>query len=361
MFMEKSYVVGCLRNKAAENPENSISNDCQPSTHFAASSSQNNAAGINSMEVAPRLQYNTMDYEIALQTQMEDQGIFDYDLSPFNGSLDLPSSSAITSNDQNKMEEECFTLEDLLPSNDLIDDEQNEWQRHFGTIEQEKDFMTYMFPNQDEYPFRPDYRTPDYAECDHVVLMSDGTGHGHSEGFNQKRMENGFHQDEILIMDSSVDSATVTVYDINCLELVREEKSVNSRTCKSQYEPRSHKPVVQAHLKRFQLQGNSLGKAVSKDKTRDSGVRGPVVELVRNKKSIVQSNQDPKMDRDRNTESDLNSRSNGSASSSRKKSFNFLEMSQLSCKTNQPLVYVGNVLLGVILFIVIVKELMFLR
>ena len=96
--------------------------------------------------------------------------------------------------------------------------------------------------------------------------MSDGTGHGHSEGFNQKRMENGFHHDDILIMDSSVDSATVTAYEIDCLKLVREEKSVNSRICKSQYEPRSHKPVVLGHPKRFQLQGKSLGKAESKDK-----------------------------------------------------------------------------------------------
>lgn len=94
---------------------------------------------------------------------------------------------------------------------------------------------------------------------------------------------------------------------------------------------------------------------------RESGVRGPVVKLARNKKSIVQSNKDPKMDRDKNTQSDLISRSKGSAGSSRKNSFNSVEMSQLSCKTNPPLVYVGNVLLGVILFIVVVWEVLFLH
>ena len=119
------------------------------------------------IQVAPQLQFNSMDYEIALQTQMEDHGIFDYDLSPFNGLLDMPPSGAATNNDQNRMEE-GLSLEDLLPSNDLVDDEQNEWQLQFDTIEDE-DFMTSLFPDQDEFsyleaghPLRPDYRAPDY-------------------------------------------------------------------------------------------------------------------------------------------------------------------------------------------------------
>ncbi|XWS76785.1 hypothetical protein CRYUN_Cryun01aG0207600 [Craigia yunnanensis] len=360
---ESNYVVGFLRNKAADNTENSVSNYGQPSTYFAASSSQNNAVGVTSMEVAPQLQFNSMDYEIALQTHMEDHGIFDYDLSPFNGLLDMPSSSAATNNGQNRMEE-GLSLEDLLPFDDFVDDEQNEWQLQFDTIEEEKDFMTSLFPDQDEcsyiaagHPLRPNHRAPDYDGDSSDTDPKRANAWGHSEGFNQKRMENGVHHDEILIMDSSVGSATVTAYEINCLELVREEKSVNSRTCKSQYEPRSHKSVVQRHPKRVQLQAESSGKAVSRDKTRESCVRGPVVELVQKKKS----SRSLQMDRDRNTKSDLSSRSNGSTGSGRKNSFNFLEKSQLSCKSNPPLVYVGNVLLGVILFIVVVREVMFLH
>ncbi|KAK6239616.1 hypothetical protein QUC31_005085 [Theobroma cacao] len=365
---EKSYVVGLLRNKAAEKTENSTSINGQingqPSSHLAASSSQNNSVGVTHMEVAPLPQSNSMDYEIALQTQLEYEGIFDYDL-----------------NDQSRMEEEGITLEDIPSSNDLDYDDESEWRLQFDTIEPEKDFMTSMFPDQDDgfyaetgYPLRPNYGAPGFAEdssdtdleqanawCDQIVHhMSDGTGRGRSEGFYQKRMETGFHHDEVLIMDSSVDSATVTAYEINCLESVLEGKSV-TRTCKSQYEPRSHKSVVQGHPRRVQLQGRSSGKAVSRDKARESGVRGPVVKLARNKKSIVQSNKDPKMDRDKNTQSDLISRSKGSAGSSRKNSFNSVEMSQLSCKTNPPLVYVGNVLLGVILFIVVVWEVLFLH
>ncbi|XP_021279672.1 protein NTM1-like 9 isoform X2 [Herrania umbratica] len=371
---EKSYVVGFLRNKAAERTENLTSINGQPSSHLAASSSQSNSVGVAHMEVAPQPQSNSIDYEIALQTQFEDEGIFDYDLY-----------------DQSRMEEEGITLEDL-PSNDQswIDqpqsnsmdyDEQTEWQFQFDTIEQELYFMTSTFPDQDDrsyeetgYPLRPNYGAPDFAggssntdleqanawRDQFVQHMSDGTGCGHSEGFYQKRMETGFHHDEVLIMDSSVDSATVTAHEINCLESVLEEKSV-TRTCKSQYEPRTCKSVVQEHPRRVKLQGKSLGKAVSRDKARESGVRGPVVELARNKKSIVQSNKDPKMDRDKNTRSDLNSRSKGSAGSSRKNSFNSVEMSQLSCKTNPPLVYVGNVLLGVILFIFVVWEVLFLH
>lgn len=96
--------------------------------------------------------------------------------------------------------------------------------------------------------------------------MSDGTCHGHSEGLNQRRMETGVHHDEVLIMDSGVESATVTAYEINCLELVQEERSVNSRACKSEYKPISHKSAVLRHPRRVQLQDKSLGKAVSRDK-----------------------------------------------------------------------------------------------
>ncbi|XVE77362.1 hypothetical protein DITRI_Ditri13aG0056300 [Diplodiscus trichospermus] len=329
---------------------NSVSFSGQPSRQFAAFTSQNNAAEVTSMEVAPQPESYSMDYEIALQTQMEDQGIFDYDLSPLNSLLDLPPSIAVTSYDQNNMEEEGFTLEDLPPSNDLVDDEQNDWQVHFGTIEQEKDFMTRMFPNQEEYPHCSDYRTSDYVEHDHI-LMSDGTGPGHSERFNLKRMENGFHQDEILIMGSSCCSTTVTYNEINSLEVVREEKSVDSRTCKSQYEPRSHTSVMQGQHETFHVQGKSSGEAISRDKAKQSGVRGPVVELVQNKISLFQSNQHPKMDQNWNRISGLKSRANDSSGSGRKNSFNFLEVSQLSCKQNQQLAYVGKVLLGVVMII----------
>ncbi|XVE77365.1 hypothetical protein DITRI_Ditri13aG0056400 [Diplodiscus trichospermus] len=268
---ENSYVVGFLRNKAAENPENSISYDGQPSRQFGASTSQNNAAGVTSWEVAPQSQSCSMDFEIAFQTQMEDDGIFEYDLQPLNSLLNLPPSSAGTSYDQNNMEEEIFTWEDLPPSNDLVDDEQNDLLVHFGTIEQEKDFMTCMFPNQEEYPHRPDFWTPDYVGRDHV-LTSNGTGPRHSERFSLQRMENGYHHDEILIMHPSV---PVTENEI---KMVREEKSVNSRTCKSQYEPgshlsapksqygpRCHVSVKQGQPKRVQLQGKSSGEVVSRD------------------------------------------------------------------------------------------------
>ncbi|XP_022770666.1 NAC domain-containing protein 45-like isoform X2 [Durio zibethinus] len=369
---DSSYAVGCLRNKAAENSENSISNDGQPSTHFAASSSRNNAVRVKSMEI------NNMDYEIAWQTQMEDQDIFDYDLDYRLSQLNDLFDSAVTNNDQNRME--GISLEDLPPYDDLVDDEQNEWQHQFDTtIEEERNFMTSLFPGQDHqhsyaevgHPLRRDYRAPYYAEdsrdtdpkwanawCDPIVRMS---GQGHSKGFNQQRMENGVRHDEILIMDSTVDSATVTAYENDCHESVREEQSVNSRTCKSQYEPRSHMSVVQRHPTSVELQVKSSGRAVSRDMTRESSVRCPVVELVQNKKSIVQSNKGLKMDRDRNAKLDLNSTSKGSADSVRKRSFNYLVMSQLSSKPNPPLVHVGNVLLGVILFIVVVREVMFLR
>ncbi|GMJ00988.1 hypothetical protein HRI_003768100 [Hibiscus trionum] len=372
---DSSYVVGYLRDMAAEKTENSISNAGLSSARFVASSSPAVGLGVASMEVARQPQSDDMDYEMALQMQMEDEGIFASDLSPSTGSHDLPSTSSRINNGPIVIEEGLsFGDLDFLQS----DEEQNEWQLQFDTIEEEREFMNSLFHNQEEpsnvgaehiQVQNLDYRTTNHAgdTCDtdpewdnawydQIVHLSDGTHRGHSEGLNQKRMETGVHHDEILIMGSGVESATVTAYEINCLELVRDERSVISRACKSLSEPR-----LQGHPRRVQLQGKSSGKEVPGDKTRESGVRSPVVQPVKNKKSLVQANKSPKMDRDRNTKSVQNLRSDGSGGSSRKNSFHFVEMSQLRCKPNPPLVYVRNVIVGFILFIVVVREVLFVR
>ncbi|KAH1130289.1 hypothetical protein J1N35_001667 [Gossypium stocksii] len=353
---DNSYVVGYLRDNAAEKNEYLISNVGQQCTRFAASSSQDNAVGATSMES------NSTDFDIALRIYMEEEGMFDSDLSPSGGLHSFPSSSAISNNDQSRIEEGRFSLEDFdyQQSDDLVYDE-NELQLQFvNTIDKEMKFYDDLFHNPDERT-NAEAVDRDNAWHDQIVHMSDGTCHGHSEGLNQRRMEIGVHHDEVLMMDSGVESATVTAYEINCLELVQEERSVNSRACKSEYEPISHKSAVLRHPRRVQLQDKSLGKAVSRDKTRESGIRGPAVQPVQDKKSILQANKGPKMDRDRNTKLILNSRSKGSSGSSRKNSFNFVEMSQLSCKADPPLVYFRNLVLGLILFVVLVREVMFLR
>ncbi|MBA0848051.1 hypothetical protein Goshw_027442 [Gossypium schwendimanii] len=352
---DNSYVVGYLRDNAAEKNEYLISNVGQQCTRFAASSSQDNAVGATSMES------NSTDFDIALRMYMEEEGMFDSDLLPSGGLHCFPSSSAIFNNDQSRIEEERFSLEDFdyQKSDDLFDDE-NELQHQFlNTIDDEMQFYDDLFHNPDERTnAEAEYR--DNAWHDQIVHMSDGTCHGHSEGLNQRRMETGVHHDEVLIMDSGVESATVTAYEINLLDLAQEERSVNSRACKSEYKPISHKSAVLRHPRRVQLQDKSLGKAVSRDKTRESGIRGPAVQPVQDKKSILQANEGPKMDRDRNTKLIVNWRSEGSSGSSRKKSFNFVEMSQLSCKADPPLVYFRNLVLGLILFVVLVREVMFL-
>ncbi|TYI19290.1 hypothetical protein ES332_A07G155300v1 [Gossypium tomentosum] len=347
---DNSYVVGYLRGNAAEKNEYLISNVGQQCPRFAASSSPDNAVGATSMES------NSMDSDIALLKFMEEEGMFDSDLSPSRGLHSFPSSSAIFNNDQSRIEEERFSLEDFdyQQSDDLVEDQ------FVYTIDDEMEFYDALFHNPDERTnAEAEYR--DNAWHDQIVHMSDGTCHGHSEGLNQRRMETGIHHDEVLIMDSGVESATVTAYEINCLELVQEERSVNSRACKSEYEPIFHKSAVLRHPRRVRLQDKSLGKAVSRDKTRESGIRGPAVQPVQDKKSILQANKGPKMDRDRNTKLILNSRSKGSSGSSRKNSFNFVEMSQLSCQADPPLVYFINLVLGLILFVVLVRQVMFLR
>ncbi|XVE77359.1 hypothetical protein DITRI_Ditri13aG0056200 [Diplodiscus trichospermus] len=366
---EQNFVVGLLRNKAAENPENSNSYDGQPSIQsddneqydwrnifctpepeheFLARTFPNQeeyalyCCGYRTPDSAESSSMD-YDYEIALKTQMKEGGIVNYDLPPLDYLLDLPSSDAVMSNDQNKMEEEDFTLENVLASNDSADDEQNDRQAHF-----------------------------DYSEiwCD--IPMPDRTDPANWERLYLQQMEddpprlNPFLEE--ILMDSSIYSETVEGKQINCLDVVREEKSVNSRTCKPRYKPRSHKSVVQRQPRKIRLQIKSLGKAISRGKARKSGVRGPVVELVQNKISLLQSNQHPKMDQNWNTRSDLKSRANDSSArandssgSGRKNYFYFLEMSQLRCKQDQPLVYVGKVLLGVVLFIFMVKQLIFIR
>ncbi|KAK9015755.1 hypothetical protein V6N11_006849 [Hibiscus sabdariffa] len=408
---DNSYVIGYLRNTAAEETENSTSNVGHPSPRCVASSSSNGAVGVTSMESC------SMDYAMALQMQMEmeDEGIFASDLLPSRGSHHLPSTSANINNGQFVIEEEGLSFEDLdfpiamqmqmedegifvsdlSPSRGLHDlpstsaninneqiiieeglsfedlDFEPIYDLQCGAFEEEGEFRDSFFHNQEhsnleaEHIYRLDYRDTDYAGDnawrDRIVHMSDGTHNGHSKGLNQKRMETGVRHDDILIMDSGVESATVTTYKINRLESVQEERSVISRACKSASEPSSHKSEVQGHPGRVQWQSKSSGKAVSRDKTKESGMQSPVVQPVRNKKSGVQANKSPKMDQSRNTKLVSNSRSEGSAGGSRKKSFNFVEMSELRCKPNPPLVSVRNVTIGCILFIVVVWEAMFIR
>ncbi|KAA3458839.1 NAC domain-containing protein 30-like [Gossypium australe] len=314
------------------------------------------------------MQSNSTDFDIALRVYMEEEGMFDSDLSPSGGLHSFPSSSAIFNNDQSRIEEERFSLEDFdyQQSDDLVDDE-NEWKRQFvNTIDDEMEFYGALFHNPDErtnaeaeYRDNAWFQVSDY-EHDQIVHIS-GRGHAQGEGLNQRRMETGVSNDDVLIMDSGVESATVTAYEINCHEPVQEERSVYSRACKSEYEPINYKSAVPRHPRRVQLQDKSLGKAVSRDKARESGKRGLAVQPVQDKKSILQANKGPKMDRDRNTKLILNSRSKGSSGSSRKNSFNFVEMSQLSCKADPPLVSFRNLVLGLILFVVLVREVMFLR
>nr|KJB09564.1 hypothetical protein B456_001G150000 [Gossypium raimondii] len=143
---DNSYVVGYLRGNAAEKNEYLISNVYQQCTRFAASSSQDNAVGATSMES------NSADFDIALRMYMEEEGMFDSDLSPSGGLHCFPSSSAIFNNDQSRIEEERFSLEDFdyLQSDDLFDDE-NEWQRQFvNTIDDEMEFYGALFHNPDE-------------------------------------------------------------------------------------------------------------------------------------------------------------------------------------------------------------------
>ncbi|XVE77360.1 hypothetical protein DITRI_Ditri13aG0056200 [Diplodiscus trichospermus] len=262
---------------------------------------------------------------------------------------------------------------DGQPSIQSDDNEQYDWRNIFCTPEPEHEFLARTFPNQEEYAlYCCGYRTPDSAEiwCD--IPMPDRTDPANWERLYLQQMEddpprlNPFLEE--ILMDSSIYSETVEGKQINCLDVVREEKSVNSRTCKPRYKPRSHKSVVQRQPRKIRLQIKSLGKAISRGKARKSGVRGPVVELVQNKISLLQSNQHPKMDQNWNTRSDLKSRANDSSArandssgSGRKNYFYFLEMSQLRCKQDQPLVYVGKVLLGVVLFIFMVKQLIFIR
>ncbi|KAE8662426.1 NAC domain containing 69-like protein isoform 1 [Hibiscus syriacus] len=404
---EHIYGPDYLRKNAYEKTENLVSNVGQTSARFAASISP---VGFTSMEVVRQLQSDSMDYALVLQMQMEDEGIFASDLSPSRGSHDLPPTSV---NNGLIMIDEGISFDDLdsPPSDALVDDDLDSppsdalVDDDLDSIEEEMEFMVSLFNNQEhsnveaEHIYGPDYWATDSAGdrrdtdpiwdnawCDELVHMPDGIHHGHSERLNQNRLETGVHHDEILMMDSRVESATVTACEINCLESVKEERPVISRAGKSESKPRSNKLVAQGQTGFVQFQGGKArghtefarfqsgkaqghtefarfqgGKAVFRDKARESGIHTPVVQPVQNKKSVVQANKSPKMDQDRNAMSVLNSRSERSAGSSRKNPFKFVEMSQLRIKPKPPLVYVTNVIVGSMLFIFVVWGVMFIR
>lgn len=100
-------------------------------------------------QVAHQPQSNSLDRDIALLKYMEEEGMFNSDLSPSGGLHSFPSSSAIFNNDQSRIEEERSSWENL--DFQQFDDEIG-WQPQFeSTIDDEMEFYGALFRNPDEH------------------------------------------------------------------------------------------------------------------------------------------------------------------------------------------------------------------
>ncbi|GLT34251.1 hypothetical protein SLA2020_087750 [Shorea laevis] len=322
----RDFVVCRLEEKPDEKNSPSRKGECGSSP---PSTSNNRAANNALPERDPHLEANTgpfvgnnaMDYELAVQASMEEQGLLE------ERGLFVEEVSDFHDIDQEWMQEQDPSYMDMLPNGfsiglnvgrpeSVTDDENGE------------EFVNSLFVDDDEFieetvntlqhgyrPSRPCTRVymNDSSETETVMGNVQNRPYS-SEGFWQNPMENEFNYEDILIFDTaSNDSAAGTSYRRNSHESAQKDTSITTRTFKSQYQPRST-PLTEKAPRNIQLQsGFSSKNAVPRDK----------------------SNKGREMDQEKKTKEDSSRRSPESTGSNRRGSSIFKETTQ-STSTPSP-------------------------
>ncbi|XP_011025331.1 PREDICTED: NAC domain-containing protein 19-like isoform X6 [Populus euphratica] len=173
-------------------------------------------------------------------------------------------------------------------------------------------------------------------------------GHGSSRAYRQRQMA---HSDDTLLMGpSSMDSTTVTRHEqINLIQ------SDFPRIHKAQHAPIPHSFMEHEGIsaKGDQLLGG-ISSTASKHKARE-GAR-QVVNSGLPKKVGIESVKDRKIVQVMNAKPAVKSRSNGSAGNERWGRFIHLETTTSSHTSTPPSVYLFNLVLGLFLFLIMLRE-----
>ncbi|XP_023925293.1 NAC domain-containing protein 69 [Quercus suber] len=199
----------------------------------------------------------------------------------------------------------------------------------------------------------------DTAQAPHqqMHMINSGTASLSNRG-QYKEKRNGVVLDDFLGLDSSpVNSAAY----IPC---VRSTQSQGLRSPQSigafslQYQQSSHHSEVQrAAPRKFQLQSSSL-KVESLEKAKDASRLSITTNLPQKERSIIESDKEQKMAQGTNADNSPKSKKVRSAGSDRKGSLIFQETSQQGHESSPPSVYFVKFLIGIILFLVFIREML---
>uniref|UniRef100_A0A2K2BKQ2 Uncharacterized protein n=1 Tax=Populus trichocarpa TaxID=3694 RepID=A0A2K2BKQ2_POPTR len=173
-------------------------------------------------------------------------------------------------------------------------------------------------------------------------------GHGSSREYRRKQMA---HSDNTLSMGpSSMDSTTATRHEqINLIQ------SGFLRILKAQHAPIPHSfmELEGISAKGDQLPGG-ISSTASKHKAREGAKQIANIDLP--KKVGIESEKDREIVQVMNAKPDVKSRSNGSAGNERRGRFIHLETTTSSHISSPPSVYLSNLVVGLFLFLIMLRE-----
>lgn len=352
---QDAYVICKMKKKGSEKTVDSYGDRGEPSRP-PVSDNENYAPRNTILEEILQSQVNADDYLASLN----DHDVLDHDWHV-------------------KLPDEGISLNDLDCSIDLSIDQNGPQQQFYFPDEEEEldpEFVNALFADEDESPhgetvhtFRHGYSQPmsvtgvyfeNSSDTDTEILhgrsgrileaTGSSVGSSSSNQHKQMHVEDVFHGDEILKRDSLSELLhTDTPASV--------EPFVTTNTCKAQY--RSVRGfLTQESPKRFQLREHE---PALKNQAKEVSKQVTSVDLRKKKISMKNSEKQQKIVKvsDGQNQTIAKGMSSGPVSNDRKGPFIFFEKSQSRHEPSPPSLYFGNVLLGLFLFIIVVREVVY--
>ncbi|KAK4578183.1 hypothetical protein RGQ29_028358 [Quercus rubra] len=283
-------------------------------------------------------QHQRQDYDIASLLQIEEynqQEPPDLDAT-FTDDFDFNFRQYLSDDD----EQEEYTLEAVRQSNDSrAPDSPITIYYDGGGLSSDSDTDTAQAPHQQMH------------------MINSGTASSSNRG-QYKEKRNGVVLDDFLELDSSPVNSAANIPRVRSTQSqgLRSPSSIGAFSL--QYQQSSHHSEVQrAAPRKFQLQSSSL-KVVSLEKAKDASRLSITTNLPQKERSITESDKEQKMAQGTNADNSPKSKKVRLAGSDRKGSLIFQETSLQGHEPSPPSVYFAKFLLGIILFVVFIREML---
>lgn len=351
---QRAFVLCRLKKKTVENINVTTGNEGEESSHIASDFENQVPEVYNqteaNLESVLQLLHQPQDYEVSSSRLpvFNQLGTSFLDSTVTNGYNGMQFQS-----DADEQEEDPAVFADSLfvdqPYEEIphfsdtdTDTTQARYDRYVGTSSLSL-FNEHVAPKQ--------YRQ--------VSMVKSGTVSSSNHGqYIEER--NYTIRDDLGLDASSVGPAAFK--SINCIHRVEAssesspESPLKIRTFKPQHHQRSHRIVGQTAIPRkFQLKCNSSLKVLSQDKAKEASRHTITVDLPK-EKSLTESDKERKTGQGSNAKKRLKSTGDGSAGSDQKGYLIFQETSLLGHKSSSPSVYFVNMLIGMFLFVVVIRE-----